>query len=116
MARAHANAFDRFNDALRGLDDQLQELRERFDERRDSIRSEIRKQTDRIETQLRKSALYRRAEEVGKDLVDQVDQARSQLYDVIGVASKSEVDKINKKLSAISKKLNDLAKDQAVDL
>jgi hypothetical protein len=116
MARSNANAFDRFNDALRGLDDQLQELRERFDERRDSIRSEIKKQADRIEHQLRKSALYRRAEEVGKDLADQVDQARTQLYDVIGIASKSEVDKINRKLHAISKKLNEMAKEQAVEL
>jgi vacuolar-type H+-ATPase subunit E/Vma4 len=116
MAQSSANAFDRFNDALRGLDDQLQELRERFDERRDTLRTSIRKQAQRIETQLRKSALYRRAEEVGKDLQEQVEQARSQLYDVVGIASKAEVDKINRKLSAISKKLNDLAKDQAVDL
>ncbi len=116
MAQTSANAFDRFNDALRGLDDQLQELRERFDERRDTLRAEIRKQATRIETQLRKSALYRRAEEVGKELTEQVDQARTQLYDVIGVASKSEVDKINRKLSAISKKLNEIAKDQAVEL
>jgi hypothetical protein len=116
MAHTRANAFDRFNDALRGLDDQLQELRERFDERRDTIRTEIKKQANRIEAQLRKSALYRRAEEVGKELGDQLDSARSQLYDVIGVASKSEVDKINRKLHAISKKLSELAKDQAVEL
>jgi len=116
MAHARTNAFDRFNDALRGLDDQLQELRERFDERRDSIQSEVRKQLSRAETQLRKSALYRRVEEVGKDLTEQADQVRTQIYDVIGVASKSEVDKINKKLHAISKKLNEIAKDQAVEL
>jgi hypothetical protein len=35
---------------------------------------------------------------------------------VIGIASKSEVDKINRKLHAISKKLNELAKEQAVEL
>jgi hypothetical protein len=116
MAHASTSAFDRFNDALRNLDDQIQELRERLDERRKSFRAELRKQTGRIEQTLRKSALYRRAEQAGKDLQTQVEQSRDSIYDVFGIASKSEIEKLNRKLAHISKRLNDIAKDQAAEL
>jgi protein subunit release factor A len=116
MAHASTSAFDRFNDALRNLDDQIQELRERLDDRRKSFRAELRKQTSRIEQTLRKSALYRRAEQAGKDLQTQVESSRDSIYDVFGIASKAEIEKLNRKLAHISKRLNDIAKDQAAEL
>ena len=111
MAEANANGFDRFNEALRNLDDQLQELRERFDDRRKKTEKRVREFRKDVETQLRKSPIYRRAERVRKDVEEQVESTRDQLYDAFGIASKSEVDKLNRKLSAISKKLNELAKE-----
>ncbi len=116
MAHASTSAFDRFNDALRNLDDQIQELRDRVDERRKSFRAELRKQTSRIEHTLRKSALYRRAEQAGRDLQTQVEQSREQIYGVFGIASKAEVEKLNRKLAQVAKRLNDIAKDQAAEL
>lgn len=116
MAHASTSAFDRFNDALRNLDDQIQELRERLGERRKSFRAELRKQTGRIEQTLRKSALYRRAEQAGKDLQEQVEQSRETIFGAFGIASKAEVEKLNRKLAHISKRLNDIAKDQAAEL
>jgi len=116
MAQASTSAFDRFNDALRGLDDQIQELRERIAERRKTFRAEFRKQTGRLEQTLRKSTLYRRAEQAGKDLSETVDQSREQIYGVFGIASKAEVEKLHRKLAHLTKRLNDIAKDQAAEL
>jgi len=116
MAHASTSAFDRFNDALRNLDDQIQELRERIDERRKSFRAELRKQTHRIEQTVRKSALFQRAEQASKDLSEQVEQGREQIYGVFGIASKAEVEKLGRKLAHINKRLNDIAKDQAAEL
>ena len=116
MSQPSTSGFDRFNDALRNLDEQLQELRDRFEDNGRRFRDEFRKRTDRLDSQLRKSPLYRRADRVRKDIEGQVERTREQVYDAIGLASKSEIEKINKKLSTISKKLNDLAKEQTADL
>ena len=116
MSQPSPSGFDRFNDALRNLDEQLQELRDRFDENGRRFRSEFRKRADRLDTQLRKSPIYRRADQVRKDLEDQVGRRREQVYDAIGLASKAEIEKLNKKLNTISKKLNELAKEHTADL
>ena len=116
MAETSTNGFDRFNDALRGLDDQIQDLRGRFDHRRKRFEADFRKRADRAEARLRKSPLYRRADRVRKDIEHQLDKTRSQVCDVFGIASKSELEKINRKLNTISKKLNELSREQAAEL
>ena len=37
MAETQANGFDRFNEALRSLDDQFQDIRDRFDDGRKRV-------------------------------------------------------------------------------
>ena len=111
MAQTHASGFDRFNEVLRSLDDQLQELRDRFDTRRQKVESEFRKRRDRIEEDVRDSSLFQRADEVRKDLGGRVERGRDQLYGVFGLASRAEVQKLNRKLNSISKKVNELAKE-----
>jgi methyl-accepting chemotaxis protein len=111
MAEASTNAFDRFNDALRNLDDQIQDLRDRFDERRKKVEKRVEDLRDDVERQLRKSPLYRRAERIRKDIEEQVETTREQVYDVFGIASRAQVEKLNRKLNTISRKLNELAKE-----
>ena len=112
MAETTPNAFDRFNDTLRNLDDQIQELRERVEENGRQFRDDFRKRAEKVETQLRKSPLYRRAEQTRKDFESQVGKTRDQVYDTFGIASKAEIQKLSKKLNAISKKLNELSAKQ----
>ncbi len=57
MAEARTSGFERFNDALRGLDDQLQDLRERFDEQRKKVGGELRKRRDQVREDLRGSGV-----------------------------------------------------------
>jgi len=106
-----STGFDRFNDALRSLDDQIQDLREQFDDRRKGIEKEVRQRADDVQSQLKKNPLYKRAERARKDWEEQIDKARSSVYDVFGLATKSDIDKLNKKLNTISRKLTDLAKE-----
>ena len=112
MAETSTNSFDRFNDALRNLDDQLQEMRDRFVKGRDRLEKEVRKRTEKIENRLKKNPIYKRADQVRKDVEEQVDRARSQFFEAFGIASKSELDRINRKLNTISKRLNELTKEQ----
>jgi hypothetical protein len=111
MAEASTNGFDRFNEALRNLDSQIQDLRDRFDEGRRDVEKRAKRFRKNLDTQLRKSPVYRRAERVRKDVEEQIEQSRDQFYEAFGIASKSDVDRLNRKLNTISKKLNELTKE-----
>lgn len=111
MAETQASGFDRFNDALRTLDDQLQELRERFDDRRQRLTDDVQGWRKDTEARLRKTELYRRADRVRKDIESGVDRTYAQILDTVGLASKADLDKLNRKLNTISKKLNELSKE-----
>ena len=111
MAASQTTPFDRFNDALRTLDDQIQDLRGQFDDRRKDLEKDLRSRAKDIQAQVSKSDLYKRATRVRDDWEDQADQVRGRFYRVFGLATKSDIEKLNKKLNSISRKLSDIAKE-----
>ncbi|MEE9280552.1 MAG: hypothetical protein V3V67_10290 [Myxococcota bacterium] len=110
MAEASNRGFERLNDALRNLDDQLQELRERVDDQVKRFESKLQERREELRVQLSKTGLVKRTRQVRKDIEEQVEQRRGQLYDAFGIASRSEIQKLDRKLNTISKKLNELAR------
>ena len=107
--------IDRFNEALKSLDEQLQGVRDQFDERRKEFEADLRKRAQKVQSDVKKSALFQRVDRARRGVEDQVEKTREAIYDVFGIASKSDVDRLSRKLSSISRKLNDLAKDTAKD-
>jgi chromosome segregation ATPase len=114
MASVRATGFERFNDALKSLDEQLQDLRERFDHQRQRVEKEVRKRAGQLQERVQESDVFKRAEQGYKDLGSRVDETRSQIYDVFGIASKAEIEKLNKRLNKISKQITDLAEGRPV--
>jgi chromosome segregation ATPase len=114
MAHARSTGFDRFNDALKSLDEQLQDLRERFDHQRHRVEREVRKRASHLQERIQESDLYKRADGVRRDLETRIDETRSQIYDVFGIASKSEVEKLHRRLNKISKQIHDLSEGRPV--
>lgn len=112
-ASTRGNGFDRFNEALRNLDEEIQDLRARVDRSRKRLEGEIRKRAHRVRTEIEKSDLYRRAERLRKDVGDQIERGRSQVYDVFGLASKADVERLNRKVNQISRRLAEITKESA---
>ncbi len=112
MAEPSNSGLERLNDAFRNLDDQLQELRERFDDQLRRAENSWNERREELRSQVSKTALYKRGEQMRKDLEEQVDRGRAQLYEVFGIASKSEIQKLSRKLNTVSKKLNELARER----
>ncbi len=112
MAEPSNSGLERLNDAFRNLDDQLQELRERFDDQLRRVENSWSERREELRSQVSKTALYKRGEQVRKDLEEQVDRGRAQLYEVFGIASKSEIQKLSRKLNTLSKKLHELARER----
>ena len=113
MAQTRSSGFDRFNDALKSLDEQLQDLRERFDHQRRKVERDVRKPAENPHPRVQESDLYKRAEGARKDLESRVESSRSQIYDVFGIASKHEIEKLNKRLNKISKQLTELSEGRS---
>jgi chromosome segregation ATPase len=114
MATARSNGFERFNDALKSLDEQLQDLRERFDHQRQRVEREVRKRAEQLQERVQETELFKRAEQGYKDIGSRVEETRSQIYDVFGIASKAEIEKLNKRLNKISKQITDLSEGKPV--
>ncbi len=112
MSSTQASGFDRFNETLRNLDHQLQDLRGRFDTRRKRFESKVRKQADRVQTDLRKSTVYKRAEQARKDIEGTLERTRSTIFEAVGLATKADVEKLNRKLNVVARKLSELTKEQ----
>lgn len=113
MAEANNSGFERLNDALRNLDDQLQELRLRFDDQRKSFENKFQERRDEFRTQLSKTELYKRTEQVRKEIGEQFDRRWVRLYETFGIATKSDIQKLNRKLNALSKRLNEIAGERS---
>jgi hypothetical protein len=111
MATAQANVFERFNDALREIDTQLGELRERLDRGRRGVESRMRDALEDGLRELRRTPVYRRTNQARKDLEAQLEQGRERIYGALGIASKDDVARIERRISTLSRKINELARD-----
>ncbi len=103
--------FDRFNEALRNLDEEIQDVRERFERGRERVGTEVRQRADRVRSEVRNSEAFRRADQLRRDVEGQLERSREQLYNAFGLATKADVEKLNRKLNQLSRKLNELVKD-----
>jgi len=131
MATPETNGFERINEVFRSLDDQLADWRERFEDGRkkveneirkrsegvaDQVGSEFRKATEQIESQIRENSYFQRIEDaatrVRREVEGELEKRRSQVLDLIGIATKTDLEKLSKRLNALSRRLSTLTKDQ----
>jgi hypothetical protein len=106
----------RINEAVQFIDDEFQRVQEELSARRKSIEKEFaskrktvekrtRKELKRIQTDLKKNPLVKRADSVRKDVTKQVETRVDSLLGLIQVASKSDVQRLNKKLTTLNRRL-----------
>jgi endonuclease III len=131
MATPETNGFERINEVFRSLDDQLADWRERFEDGRkkveneirkrgegvaDQVGSEFRKATEQIESQIRENSYFQRIEEaatrVRREVEGELEKRRGQVLNLIGIASKTDLEKLSKRINALSRRLSTLTKEQ----
>jgi phage-related minor tail protein len=106
----------RINEAVQFIDDEFQRIQEELSARRKSIEKEFaskrktvekrtRKELKRIQSELKKNPLVKRADSVRKDVTKQVETRVDSLLGLIQVASKSDVQRLNKKLTTLNRRL-----------
>jgi hypothetical protein len=110
---------ERVSAAYESLDREFQRLQKQFQSRRKSLERQLasgrrqiekrtRKQVDQLRSELRKNGLLRRARSVQANAVSRIEQGVGNVLGAFRIASKSDVQRIDRKLSQISRKLKEI--------
>ncbi len=101
---------DRLNDAFHSIDHEFQRVQKELTTRRRSVEKRTRKELNRLQSELKKSPLVKRAKSLRKDLTKEVEASMDSFLGLIRVASKSDVERIDKKLATLNRHLKAVEK------
>ena len=109
-----STALDEFSDEFQARADALQSRGEKL--RKDG-QKRFEKRLEQVRKELRRQPVVKRAEKIRADLEQRVernvDAASDRVLSTLGVASSSEVKKLERKIAQLNKKLRTLEKAQA---
>jgi len=80
-------------------------LEKEFASKRKTVEKRTRKELKRIQSELKKNPIVKRADAVRKDVTKQVETRVDSLLGLMQVASRSDVQRINKKLTTLNRRL-----------
>lgn len=112
---------DRLNDALHTIDHEFQRVQKGLNTRRRSVEKQFnstrkdvekrtRKELSRLESELKKSPLFKRAKTLQKDLTKEVESSVDSFLARMRVASKADVARIDRKLTTLNRHLKEMEK------
>jgi TolA-binding protein len=112
---------DRLNDAFHSIDHEFQRVQKELNARRRSVEKQLsstrknvekrtRKELNRLQSELKKSPLVKRAKSLQKDLTKEVEASVDTFLGLIRVASKADVARIDKKLTTLNRHLKAMEK------
>lgn len=128
MAEANIvqDGIDRFRDAFGSLEDELERIQKQIRSRRRSFekqlnggrrdlekrlesgRKDIEKRARQIRAEVRKSSTFKRLEALRRDAVKQYEEGVETFLGALQIASKSDVQRIDRKISQLNKKLKEM--------
>ena len=106
----------RINEAVQFFDDEFQRVQKELSARRKSLERDFaakrktvekrtRKELKRIQSELKKNPIVKRADAARKDVTKRVETRVDALLGLMQVASRSDVQRINKKLTTLNRRL-----------
>ena len=95
------------------LDAQRKNLEKRFETQRKAIEKRTQRQLEGLLARLRESKLGHRAETLREDAAQRLETGASALLGALQIASKGDLDRIDRKLSQLTRKLKDIEKNGA---
>ena len=101
---------DRFNEAFESLDKEFQRLQKEFQSQRKSFEKRTRKQVKQMRRDFDKSTVAKRVRSLRSDVTKQIERGVDDVLGALQIASKSDLQRIDRKLGRIDKKLKQLEK------
>lgn len=114
------DGFDRVQTAVRRMDKEFRKLQRELEARRKRLERQLttrsrklnkraQRQVQRFRTELRKQPLVKRAESLRTDAGKQI----SSLFDSFPIVTKRDVDRLDRKISQLNRKIRELEKSRA---
>lgn len=116
-------SVDRFNEAVDSIGDEVEKVQKRLKTRRSRFEKELRKSRrdfeketrkrfKRIQTEIDKNPTTKRVRRVVADAQKQIESRVELVLGTFQIASKTDVQRIDKKLNQINRKLKELEKSR----
>ena len=113
------DSVDRVRDAFGSLEDEFQrvqkEMRKEIKSRRRSIqkqlntsRKDFEKRTKKLRTEIERNSVAKRVRNLGRDAQKQIEQSVDNILGALQIASKSDLQKLDRKLNQVNRKLKEL--------
>ena len=106
------SVFRSIDGELRRVQKQLQTRRKSFEKQlasgRRDIEKQTRKQVRRLQSELKKNPLVRRAQSLRGEATSQIDGVVDRVLGALQIATKNDLDRIDRKLSVLTRKLKEL--------
>ena len=76
------------------------------------IEKRAQRELGRLQKQIQKQPIVKRAEALRVDASERIERGVSSFFDVLPIATKSDVERIDRKVSALGRKLKEIEKGQ----
>ena len=117
------DGVDQIKQVVRRADRELKKIQKQVETRRRRLAKEVttrrrliekraQKELGRIQKQIQKQPLVKRAEAFRADASERIERGVSTFLDVLPIATKSDVERIDRKVSALGRKLKEMEKAQ----
>ena len=116
-------SVDRVREAFGSIEDEAQRVQKRvrkqldtrrkdFEKQLTSSRKDFEKRTRKLRTEIRKNPTFKRFENVRKDVTKQLEDGVGGVLNALSIASKTDVQRIDRKLNQLNKKLKDIERSR----
>ncbi len=114
QARVVQDSVDRAREVVRSLDKEFRKLQKRVDTQRRVLEREASKRLIRFVKDVRENPVIKRAEALQKDASRQVERGVENVLGAFQIASKSDLQRIDRKLNQINRKLKEIETSQGL--
>ena len=117
------DSVDQVREAVRRVDQGFRRIQKQVETRRRRLAKEVtsrrhsfekraQREFGRIQKQIQKQPIVKRAEALRADASERIERGVSTFLDVLPIATKSDVERIDRKVSALGRKLKEIEKAQ----
>jgi hypothetical protein len=105
--------IDRVETAFENIEKEYKRLQKRADKRRRDFEKRAERQIKRVQTEIRKNPVVKRVDAIRTDARKTVEGQVQSLLGGLRIATRSDVQKLDRKITQLNKKLRDLQSDAA---
>ena len=103
-----AEGIDRVQEVFQSVGDEFGRLQSQFDDRRKEFGDQTKKRVKKLQKDLGKQPLWKRAKTLRRDASNQIDRQLDDVLGLLQIASSSDMKKLDRKLSALGKRIKEI--------